>query len=107
MERSKTRWADQRASSACSRATKSMSGGTGVNTGKRSLLAAGTGAPATAERREGMDRPPSATRRVHWVAREPYGNDGPRWVVAQAEAEIVARYGELDDDELGLTAAMF
>jgi GNAT superfamily N-acetyltransferase len=38
---------------------------------------------------------------------EPYGTDGPRWVVAQAEAELVARYGGLDDGELGLTAAMF
>jgi GNAT superfamily N-acetyltransferase len=28
-------------------------------------------------------------------------------VVAQAEAELVARYGSLDDGELGLTAAMF
>jgi GNAT superfamily N-acetyltransferase len=38
---------------------------------------------------------------------EPYDSDGARWVVAQAEAEIVLRYGELDDGELGLTAAMF
>ena len=41
------------------------------------------------------------------LAREPYGGDGPRWVVAQAEDEIVARYGWLDDGERGLTAAMF
>lgn len=38
---------------------------------------------------------------------EPFGSEGPRWVVAQAEAELVARYGGLDDGELGLTAAMF
>ncbi|HUE05798.1 MAG TPA: GNAT family N-acetyltransferase [Acidimicrobiales bacterium] len=38
---------------------------------------------------------------------EPYGSEGPSWVVAQAEAELVARYGFLDDGELGLTAAMF
>ena len=38
---------------------------------------------------------------------EPYGSAGPRWVVAQAEAELVARYGGLDDGERGLTAAMF
>src|SRR5271167_3306377 len=105
MERSKTRCADQRASSACSRATKSMSGGTGVNTGEEGLFVAGTGALATSERIEGMDRPASATRSAHTVARQPYDDDGPRWVVAQAEAEIVARYGELDDGELGLTAA--
>lgn len=38
---------------------------------------------------------------------EPFGSEGPRWVVAQAEAELVVRYGGLDDSELGLTAAMF
>jgi GNAT superfamily N-acetyltransferase len=38
---------------------------------------------------------------------EPYGAEGPQWVVARAEAELVARYGFLDDGELGLTAAMF
>lgn len=38
---------------------------------------------------------------------EPYGSEGPRWVVAKAEAELVARYGFLDNGELGLTAAMF
>jgi GNAT superfamily N-acetyltransferase len=38
---------------------------------------------------------------------EPYASEGPRWVVAQAEAELVARYGGLDDGELGLTSAMF
>jgi GNAT superfamily N-acetyltransferase len=54
-----------------------------------------------------MDRSPSAIRTAHTVAREPYDDGGPRWVVAQAEAEIVERYGELDDGELGLIAAMF
>jgi GNAT superfamily N-acetyltransferase len=50
-----------------------------------------------------MDRPASAaTLRI-----EPYGSDGPRWVVGRAEAELIARYGGLDDGELGLTAAMF
>ncbi len=38
---------------------------------------------------------------------EAYGSEGPRWVVAQAEAELVTRYGDLDGGELGLTAAMF
>ncbi len=51
-----------------------------------------------------MHRPTSATITI---AREPYAADGPRWVVAQAEAELVARYGGLDDGERGLTAAMF
>jgi ribosomal protein S18 acetylase RimI-like enzyme len=41
------------------------------------------------------------------LAREPYGDEGAQWVVAQAEAELVVRYGGLDDGELGLTAAMF
>ena len=50
-----------------------------------------------------MDRPASpATLHI-----EPYGSDGPRWVVGRAEAELIARYGGLDDGELGLTAAMF
>ena len=38
---------------------------------------------------------------------EPFESDGPRWVVARAEAELVARYGGLDVGERGLTAAMF
>lgn len=50
-----------------------------------------------------MHRPASAIT----LAREPYGDEGPRWVVARAEAEIVVRYGILEDGELGLTAAMF
>jgi GNAT superfamily N-acetyltransferase len=54
-----------------------------------------------------MHRLPSAMQPGLVLAREPYDDDGPRWVVAQAEAEIVARYGDLDDGELGLTAAMF
>jgi GNAT superfamily N-acetyltransferase len=50
-----------------------------------------------------MHRPASAIALV----REPAGADGPRWVVARAEDEIVARYGWLDDGEQDLTAAMF
>src|ERR1700728_539780 len=47
-----------------------------------------------------MDRPASAaTLRI-----EPYGSDGPRWVVGRAAAELIARYGGLDDGELGLTS---
>jgi len=38
---------------------------------------------------------------------EPYATDGPRFVVARAEAELVERYGFLDAGEHGLTAAMF
>jgi putative acetyltransferase len=40
-------------------------------------------------------------------AREPFDSDGPQWVVARAEAELVARYGSLDSGELHLTSAMF
>ena len=54
-----------------------------------------------------MDRFNSAMRESITLAVEPYGGDGPRWVVERAEAEIVERYGELDAGELGLTAAMF
>ena len=54
-----------------------------------------------------MDRHPSALPANVTVTVEPYGDEGPQWVVAQAEAEIVLRYGDLDGDERGLTAAMF
>jgi GNAT superfamily N-acetyltransferase len=54
-----------------------------------------------------MHRPSSANAAGLRLAHEPYDDDGPRWVVARAEAEIVMRYGDLDGDELGLTAAMF
>jgi GNAT superfamily N-acetyltransferase len=50
-----------------------------------------------------MHRPPSAIT----VRPEPFDAAGPRWVVARAEEELVARYGWLDDSELGLIAAMF
>ena len=40
------------------------------------------------------------------LAREGFRSDGPQWVMTQAEAEIVVRYGVLDDGERGLTAAM-
>ncbi len=35
------------------------------------------------------------------LAREPYAGAGPRWVVAQAEAELVARYGFLARERAG------
>lgn len=54
-----------------------------------------------------MDRPASALPANVTMTVEPYGDEGPRWVVAQAEAEIVLRYGDLDGDEAGLTAGMF
>ena len=38
-----------------------------------------------------MHRPPSALPAGLTLATEPYGGDGPRWVVARAEAELVAR----------------
>ncbi len=46
--------------------------------------------------------PPGVTIRP-----EAYSGDGPRLVVARAEAELVERYGFLDAAEHGLTAAMF
>ncbi|MGA2473200.1 MAG: GNAT family N-acetyltransferase [Acidimicrobiales bacterium] len=54
-----------------------------------------------------MQRPASALPSAVTVRPEPYGDEGPRWVVAQAEAELVTRYGRLDAGERGLTAAMF
>ena len=54
-----------------------------------------------------MQRPASALPSEVTVRPEPYGDEGPRWVVAQAEAELVTRYGGLDAGERGLTAAMF
>ncbi len=54
-----------------------------------------------------MERPTSAPPTDIVVCLEPYADEGPRWVVAQAEAELVVRYGALDTGELGLTAAMF
>jgi GNAT superfamily N-acetyltransferase len=54
-----------------------------------------------------MDRLSSAIPASIVAAREPSTAEGPRWVVAQAEAELVARYGFLDDNERSLTVAMF
>jgi GNAT superfamily N-acetyltransferase len=54
-----------------------------------------------------VDRFASAIPGGLTLAVEPYGDEGPRWVVEQAEAEIVERYGFLDFGERGLTAAMF
>ncbi len=41
------------------------------------------------------------------IGREDFAAEGPRFVVARAEAELVDRYGFLDAGETGLTAAMF
>jgi N-acetylglutamate synthase-like GNAT family acetyltransferase len=41
------------------------------------------------------------------VRRERYDAPDARWAVERAEDELVARYGMLDDGELGLAAAMF
>jgi GNAT superfamily N-acetyltransferase len=54
-----------------------------------------------------MGATPSALPDRIVLAREGSQGDGLRWVVAQAEAEIVQRYGWLDDTEQELTAAMF
>ena len=54
-----------------------------------------------------MPGPTSAPPPGVTIRPERYGTDGPRFVVAQAEAELIARYGFLDDGEIGLTADMF
>lgn len=41
------------------------------------------------------------------ILREHFDGDGARYVVEAAEEELVARYGGLAPEELGLTAAMF
>jgi len=70
----------------------------------------GQAPPGVSERIEAVPRPTSPTSAAGAglvVRREPYVAEGPRWVVARAEAELVARYGFLDTGEHGLTAAMF
>jgi GNAT superfamily N-acetyltransferase len=54
-----------------------------------------------------MERPTSAPATAVVVCLEAYDGEGPSWVVARAEAEIVVRYGGLDDGEIGLVATMF
>jgi GNAT superfamily N-acetyltransferase len=54
-----------------------------------------------------MTRRPSALPAGVSVRPEAFCGDGPSWVVARAEAELVQRYGHLDETEQGLTAATF
>jgi GNAT superfamily N-acetyltransferase len=54
-----------------------------------------------------MGTAPSADLDGIVVAPEGSRSDGLLWVVAQAEAEIVQRYGFLDDAEQAVSAAMF
>jgi GNAT superfamily N-acetyltransferase len=54
-----------------------------------------------------VDRLTAATWAKAVISVEPFEAAGPRQVVAAAEDELVARYGGLTDDELGLAAAMF
>jgi GNAT superfamily N-acetyltransferase len=54
-----------------------------------------------------MTRSPCALLAGLTMSPEAYNGEGPSWVVGRAEAELVERYGGLDDSELGLTAAMF
>jgi GNAT superfamily N-acetyltransferase len=64
------------------------------------------------ERIEAVDRPtapagPPLRDGAVNIASAPYDSAPARWVVAQAEEELVARYGALTEGERGLTAAMF
>jgi GNAT superfamily N-acetyltransferase len=54
-----------------------------------------------------MTRPSSAFPAGVAVRPEAFEGDGPSWVVTRAEAELVERYGDLDEGERGLTTAMF
>jgi putative acetyltransferase len=76
------------------------------------VVTGGSGTSGVSERIEAVDRPPSQARHESVAgaivtAREPFDSAGPRWVVTQAQAELVTRYGFLDSGELHLTAAMF
>ena len=75
-------------------------GGDGSEHGNR-VVGAGNGRPCVQERIEGMPRPTSAPPPGVTIGREDYGGDGPRFVVARAEAELVERYGFLDAGETG------
>ena len=54
-----------------------------------------------------MDRSPSALPTDITLTVEPYDSAGASWVVAQAEAELAVRYGDIGASENDLTAAMF
>jgi GNAT superfamily N-acetyltransferase len=54
-----------------------------------------------------MDRSPSPLSANLMLTIEPYLDEGPQWVVAQAEAELAVRYGDMDASENDLTATMF
>jgi GNAT superfamily N-acetyltransferase len=61
-------------------------------------------APARIEAVDGRT-PPTWAETV--ILREPFDGDGARFVMNRAEEELVARYGALAPEELGLSAAMF
>ncbi len=54
-----------------------------------------------------MNRSASALSANSTLSIEPYGGEGPRWIVARAEAELALRYGDLDASENDLTPTMF
>ena len=54
-----------------------------------------------------MPRPLSPVPEGVVVGQERSTDDGPLWVIAQAEVELAARYGGLTDNELGLTGTTF
>ncbi len=83
-----------------------MSGGTGENTGKGGGRR-GERTPRLFGKDRGYASPHLRHRVGTGLAPEPAGDAGPRWVVARAEEELVTRYGELTDNELGLSPAMF
>jgi GNAT superfamily N-acetyltransferase len=67
------------------------------------VVGARTGCPGVSERIEAVGEPLDGLS----VGPEPFDSEGPLWVVAQAEAELIARYGSLGDGELGLNGEMF
>ena len=71
------------------------------------MVGGGNGRPGHLGKDRGCDPTPFRLTAGVAVRPEAYGDDGPSWVVARAEAELVERYGQLDESESGLTGAMF
>jgi GNAT superfamily N-acetyltransferase len=72
-------------------------------------LEPGSGNLGVSERIEGVQHPssPSGLRPPPRITLEPFDSEDVRWVVAQAEAELVARYRFLGEHELSLSTDEF
>ena len=59
-------------------------------------MCGGNRRPGHVGKDRGYGSPPSSLPANLTLTIEPYADEGPQWIVAQAEAEIVMRYGDLD-----------